>query len=357
MLASCPGRQPLAMRVMTPRWPTASADEKTPMDCQSWNSLQPVLCLCRSARREDLCGLHEPSAAAAPPDGVAQHLGRHRRDPPVEEPPPKIKDAASRREDDVVRLVDGLRDLGREPRGGCLGRFGLARGGCFGRCRLPRDFRFPRGGGLARGGFCRPRGRGFGLAPLGRRGLGRQRFGGCPRRARRLALGRRRPRDGDRVDERRGRRAARRRRRRVPRVAQRRQVRGGAAQRVRPRDLVVLLRRVVVREQGRREEQRAHDGEGAGEEAAAWFVLPHFCFLRFFGVIFRWVIAPAAQIGRTAAAAAMQKCLTHGFLAGCPATSWPLWTARVALVCVCFVMTTADQSGLMSSIPLEANSP
>tara|TARA_B100000459_G_scaffold77226_1_gene42973 strand:+ start:754 stop:912 length:159 start_codon:yes stop_codon:yes gene_type:complete len=45
MLASCPGRQPLAMRVMTPRWPTASADEKTPMDCQSWNSLQPVLCL------------------------------------------------------------------------------------------------------------------------------------------------------------------------------------------------------------------------------------------------------------------------------------------------------------------------
>ena len=44
-----------------------------------------------------------------------------------------------------------------------------------------------------------------------------------------------------------------------------------------PRDLVVLLRRVVVREQGRREEQRAHDGEGAGEEAAAWFVLPHRC--------------------------------------------------------------------------------
>ena len=33
------------MRVMTPRWPTASADEKTPMDCQSWNSLQPVLCV------------------------------------------------------------------------------------------------------------------------------------------------------------------------------------------------------------------------------------------------------------------------------------------------------------------------
>ena len=186
-------------------------------------------------------------------------------------PPPQKKDAASRREDDVVRLVDGLRDLGREPRGGCLGRFGLARGGCFGRCRLPR------GGGLARGGFRRPRGRGFGLAPLGRRGLGRQRFGGRPRRARRLALGRRRPRDGDRVDERRRRRAARRRRRRVPRVAQRRQVRGGAAQRVRPRDLVVLLRRVVVREQGRREEQRAHDGEGAGEEAAAWLVLPHRC--------------------------------------------------------------------------------
>ena len=38
---------------------------------------------------------------------------------------------------------------------------------------------------------------------------------------------------------------------------------------------VVLLRRVVVREQGRREEQRAHDGEGAGEEAAARLVLPH----------------------------------------------------------------------------------
>ena len=55
------------------------------------------------------------------------------------------------------------------------------------------------------------------------------------------ALGRRRPRD--RVDER---------RRRVPCVAQRRLARGGPAQRV------VLLLHVVVQEQGRREEQRAH---------------------------------------------------------------------------------------------------
>ena len=30
------------MRVITPRWPTASADEYTPIDCQSWNSEQPV---------------------------------------------------------------------------------------------------------------------------------------------------------------------------------------------------------------------------------------------------------------------------------------------------------------------------
>ena len=60
------------------------------MDCQSWNSLQPVLRGCIAVAR---C---------------------RRRDPLVEGTP---MDTASRREDDVVRLVDGLRDLGREPRG------------------------------------------------------------------------------------------------------------------------------------------------------------------------------------------------------------------------------------------------
>ena len=90
MLASCPGRQPLAMRVMTPRWPTASADEKTPMDCQSWNSLQPVLRGCIAVAR---C---------------------RRRDPLVEGTP---RDTASRREDDVVRLVETLpRARGGVPR-------------------------------------------------------------------------------------------------------------------------------------------------------------------------------------------------------------------------------------------------